>query len=222
MERISVCAEGLGIYSTAQRMLDPGRTPSASRTARNILCRLASAKQSSINTGFRAQTSALRDPGGDPKFRLSGCLSPNLWTSPFGSRCRVAGKISDLPGPLRTVRASCPAYGSSIYQRVARPPRRFPSWRAPAADENAGEIPGGGITTHHDVGGVVLIKVGIGRRPRRQRLPPPAVPRSCARHGIIRAQAIVPHGPSRSCVDDSGTEYPLPSCLNIERSEGRP
>jgi hypothetical protein len=28
-------------------------------------------------------------------------------------------------------------------------------------DENAGEIPGGGITTHHDVGGVVLIKVGI-------------------------------------------------------------
>jgi PAS domain S-box-containing protein len=32
---------------------------------------------------------------------------------------------------------------------------------APAVDEDAGEVPGGGITTHHDVGGVVLIKVGV-------------------------------------------------------------
>ena len=31
-------------------------------------------------------------------------------------------------------------------------------------DEDAGEVPGGGITTHHDVGGVVLIKVGVENR----------------------------------------------------------
>ena len=69
-----------------------------------------------------------------------------------------------ISGPLRTVRASCPAYGSSICRRAARPSRRFPSWTAPTVDEDAGEVPGGGITTHHDVGGVVLIKVGVENR----------------------------------------------------------
>jgi hypothetical protein len=46
--------------STAWRMLDPGSSRSASRTAPNVLWLLASAKQSPINTGLRAQTSALR------------------------------------------------------------------------------------------------------------------------------------------------------------------
>jgi hypothetical protein len=31
-------------------------------------------------------------------------------------------------------------------------------------DEDAGEVPGGGITTHQDVGGVMLIKVGVENR----------------------------------------------------------
>jgi hypothetical protein len=34
-------------------------------------------------------------------------------------------------------------------------------------DGNAGEVPGGGITMHHDVGGVVLIKIGIEDRNQR-------------------------------------------------------
>ena len=78
--------------------------PSASRTARNILCRLARAEKSPINTGLRAQTSGLRHTRREPKFVLSGRLSPNLWTSPFGSRCRVAGKIlrSSRPPQNRT------------------------------------------------------------------------------------------------------------------------
>ena len=36
-----------------------------------------------INTGLRIQSSALGHLGGDPKFALSGGLSPKLWTSPF-------------------------------------------------------------------------------------------------------------------------------------------
>ena len=67
--------------STARRMLDPGSSPSASRTAPNILCRLASAQKSPINTGLRAKTSALRQAGRDSKFPLSGRLSPNLPTA---------------------------------------------------------------------------------------------------------------------------------------------
>jgi hypothetical protein len=67
--------------STKRRVLDSGLSRSASRTAPNILCRLASAQKSPINTGLRAQTSAPRQPGGDPKFALSGRFSPNLWTS---------------------------------------------------------------------------------------------------------------------------------------------
>ena len=64
-------------------MLDSGSSPSASRTAPNILCRLASAQKSPINTGLRIQSPALRHPGGDPKFALCGRFSPNLslrWT----------------------------------------------------------------------------------------------------------------------------------------------
>ena len=55
----------------------------ASRAAPNILCWLVSAEKSPINTGLHVQSSALRPPGGDPKFALSGLLSPKLWTSPF-------------------------------------------------------------------------------------------------------------------------------------------
>lgn len=38
------------------------------------------------------------------------------------------------------------------------------AWTASAVDENSGIVPGGRITTHHNVGVVVLIKVGIERR----------------------------------------------------------
>jgi hypothetical protein len=46
-------------------------------------------------------------------------------------------------GPLRTVRAGFPAYGSSIGQRVRGRPRAA-SRTAPAVDENAGHLAGGG------------------------------------------------------------------------------
>ena len=39
------------------------------------------ARKSPINTGLRLQSSAPRQPGGNPKFTLSGRFSPNLWTS---------------------------------------------------------------------------------------------------------------------------------------------
>jgi hypothetical protein len=90
---------------------------------------------------------------------------PTRLAKNVGCGCRVAGKILRSSGPLRTVRASFPAYRSSICQRLARPPRGFPSWTAPAVDDDADNVPGGGITTHQNIGGVVLIKVGIEDRP---------------------------------------------------------
>jgi hypothetical protein len=54
-----------------------------------------------------------------------------------------------------------PAYGSSICQHIECPPFWFPSWTAPAVDENTDGDSSGGIMTHHDIGVVVLIKIGI-------------------------------------------------------------
>jgi hypothetical protein len=65
-----------------QRPLDPSRTPSASPSACNILSGLADATRSPTTAGLRAQTSALRRVGRDPKFSLLAPSSPDLRTAP--------------------------------------------------------------------------------------------------------------------------------------------
>ena len=52
---------------------------------------------------------------------------------------------------------------SSIGQRIRGRPRG-PSWTAPAVDENAGHLAGGGVAVHHDVGIAALLEVRIEER----------------------------------------------------------
>lgn len=74
------------------------------------------------------------------------------------------GKSYDLPSPLRTVRASFPAYGSSICQHISRPPCWCSSWTAPAVDKSSDNVSGRGITAHRDYWCVVRGKVDVERR----------------------------------------------------------
>jgi hypothetical protein len=63
-------------------------TPSASISGRNILRPLETAQKYVINTGVRAQTSALRRTDRDPKFCLSDSFSPKLPTTRIQYRTR--------------------------------------------------------------------------------------------------------------------------------------
>jgi len=73
---------------------------------------------------------------------------------------QVSGRPYGPPSPLRTVRAGCPEYGSSIGQRIRGRPR-VASGTAPAVDENPSGISGGGVAAHHDGGIAALLDVRI-------------------------------------------------------------
>ena len=102
--------------STAQRGLDPGSSRSVSCTAQTILCQLACAEKSSINTGLRlaklcTATPRPIDGGLFPRQRLR----PVAWSGTFGSgRGAVMGTTRRVTRRARTLgSASCAAAPST-------------------------------------------------------------------------------------------------------------
>ena len=66
------------------------------------------------------------------------------------------------PSPLRAVRCRFSRIrlnASIIGQRIRGRPRG-PSGTAPAVDEDAGHLAGGGVAAHHGIGIAALLKVG--------------------------------------------------------------
>jgi hypothetical protein len=84
---------------------------------------------------------------------------------------RVAGQALRPAQPPQNRTCRLPRNGSSIGQRIRGRPRG-PSGTAPTVDENTGDLAGGGVAAHHDVGIAALLEVRIedrfaGRAPAR-------------------------------------------------------
>jgi Bacterial regulatory protein, arsR family len=103
--------------------------------------------------------------------RIDACRwrgKPRPFRHPGKSVCGVRnGSLLELrarysrPRILQsTSTAICVVTASSIGERI-RGRSRGPSWTAPAVDENAGRVSGGGIATHHDIDVADLLEVRI-------------------------------------------------------------